>query len=99
MIRLPDPIAFEWDEGNRDKNREKHSVSVSEVEEVFFDPYKRAYPDPKHSLNEPRSIIVGKTKLGRLLFVVYTIRDKRIRVISARDLNKKREVDLYEETP
>ena len=99
MIRLPDPIAFEWDEGNRDKNRAKHNVSVSEVEEVFFDSNKRAYPDPKHSLNEPRSIIVGKTKLGRLLFVVYTIRDNRIRVVSARDLNKKREVDLYEKSP
>ena len=99
MLRLPDPIAFEWDEGNRDKNREKHGVSASEVEEVFFDANKRAYPDPVHSLTEPRSIIVGKTKQGRLLFVVYTIRDRKIRVISARDLNKKREVDLYEKAP
>ena len=99
MIRLPDPIAFEWDEGNSDKNREKHGVSVSEIEEVFFDSNKRAYPDPRHSLTEPRSIIVGETRLGRLLFVVYTIRDKKIRVISARDLNKKREVDLYEKAP
>ncbi len=98
MLRLPDPIAFEWDEGNRDKNREKHSVSVTEVEEVFFDVDKRAYPDPTHSLNESRSIIVGKTRQGRLLFIIYTIRDKRIRVISARDLNKKREADLYEKT-
>ena len=99
MIRLPDPIAFEWDEGNRDKNREKHNVSVTEVEEVFFDANKRAYPDPKHSLTEPRSILVGKTKHGRLLFVVYTIRNNRIRVISARGLSKKREVDLYEKAP
>ena len=99
MFRLPDPIAFEWDEGNRDKNREKHGVSANEMEEVFFDADKRAYPDPKHSSTEARSIIVGKTKKGRLLFVVYTIRDKKIRVISARDLNKKREVDLYEKAP
>ena len=99
MIRLPDPIAFEWDEGNRDKNREKHNVSVTEVEEVFFDANKRAYPIPKHSLTEPRSILVGKTKQGRLLFVVYTIRNNRIRVISAQDLSKKREVDLYEKAP
>ncbi len=42
---------------------------------------------------------MGKTKQGRLLFVVYTIRNKKIRVISARDLNKKREIDLYEKAP
>ena len=99
MIRLPDTIAFEWDEENRDKNRERHCVSVGAVEEVFFDSNKRAYPDPKHSLTEPRSIIVGRTKQGRLLFVVYTTRQNKIRVISARDLNKKREVDLYEKAP
>jgi uncharacterized DUF497 family protein len=99
MNRLPDPITFEWDEGNRDKNFIKHGVTTSEAEEVFFDPGKRAYPDPKHSLNEPRSILVGKTKGGRLLFIVYTIRNDRIRVISARDLNKDREVDLYEKAP
>ena len=99
MIRLPDPVMFEWDEGNRDKNDIKHGVTASEAEEVFFDPHKRAYPDPKHSLTEPRHILVGKTKAGRLLFIVYTIRNDRIRVISARDLNKYREVHLYEKAP
>ena len=39
---------------------------------------------------------VGKTKTGRLLFVVFTIRENRVRIISARDVNKK-EVHLYEE--
>ena len=97
MIRLPDPIMFEWDEGNRDKNYIKHGVTTSEAEEVFFDPYKRAYP--KHSLTEPGHILVGKTKAGRRLFIVYTIRNDRIRVISARDLNKNREVYLYEKAP
>ncbi|MCO6452032.1 MAG: BrnT family toxin [Caldilineales bacterium] len=99
MIRLPEPIAFEWDDGNRDKSWDKHGVSSSEAEEVFFDPHKRQFPDPKHSQGERRGILVGKTRQGRLLFVVYTIRSKRIRIISARDLNKSREVDLYEKAP
>lgn len=90
---------FEWDEGKWDKNYIKHGVTNTEAEEVFFDPHKRAYPDPKHSLSEPGSILVGKTKRGRLLFIAYTIRNDRIRVISARDLNKNREVDLYEKAP
>jgi len=90
---------FEWDEGNRDKNFIKHGVTTTEAEEIFFDPRKRAYPHPRHSLTESRKILVGKTKGERLLFIVYTIRNDKIRVISARDLNKDREVDLYEKAP
>jgi len=99
MIRLPEPLTFAWDDGNQGKNALKHQVSNAEAEEAFFDPDKRSYPDPGHSHSEIRRILVGKTGRGRILLIVYTIRQDRIRVISARDLNKKREVDLYEEAP
>lgn len=99
MIRLPDPVAFEWDEGNRRKNWDRHGVSITEAEQVFFDPNKRLLPDPRHSRGEPRGILIGKTHQGRLLFIVYTIRNRRVRIISARDLNKRRETDLYEKAP
>lgn len=89
--------AFEWDRGNREKNWFKHRVKISEAEEVFFDSQAKSYPDPVHSTKEARKIIVGKTSKGRVLFVVYTIRDKRVRVISARDINKQKEAKLYEE--
>ncbi len=99
MIRLPEPIAFAWDEGNRSKNWDKHGVSNSEAEEAFFDPNKRLLPDPQHSQGEPRGILIGKTREGRLLFIVYTLRNRHVRIISARDLNKRREADLYEKAP
>lgn len=86
---------FEWDKGNTDKNFLKHNVSNEECEEVFFDNQKRLYRDALHSDKESRSIIFGKTKRGRLLFIVFTVRNEKIRVISARDANKK-ERNLYE---
>ncbi|PIY80613.1 MAG: hypothetical protein COY80_02060 [Candidatus Pacebacteria bacterium CG_4_10_14_0_8_um_filter_42_14] len=97
MISLKKPVEFEWDEGNLDKNSEKHKVNNLEAEEVFFDNDKQEYPDPNHSKTEARKIIVGRTKNGRHLFIVYTKRKNKIRVISARDLNKRKERSLYEE--
>ena len=96
MIRLPDPLRFEWDDGNKDKNWLLHRVSTTEAEEVFFDANKKLARDIIHSTDhEKRFILLGKTRLGRLLIVVFTIRDENIRVISARDLNRK-ERPLYE---
>ena len=96
MIALPEPATFFWDQGNERKNLEKHGVTAQEVEEVFFDPQKRLLEDKFHSGREDRYILVGQTKRQRLLFVVFTIRNRQIRAISARDLNQK-ERPLYEE--
>lgn len=89
-------IVFEWDGGNRDKNFIKHCVTHEECEEVFFDPHKRLFKKVLYAGTEERHLLIGCTKDQRLLFVVFTLRGKRIRVISARDLNRK-ERKLYEE--
>jgi uncharacterized protein len=89
MISLKKPIAFEWDEANQNKIWEKHKVSTSEVEEVFFYQKKKIATDFFHSKTEDRYILVGKTKRERAIFIVFTQRKNMIRVISARDLNKK----------
>ncbi len=88
-------MEFEWDKGNIGKN-EKHQVSDEEAEEIFSDLDKAKYPDPKHSSVEPRYILTGETQKKRQLLIIYTIRNTRIRIISARDLNKKKERHLYE---
>ena len=91
---------FDWDEGNRNKNSLKHNVSTKEAEEVFTN-NPLLSEDIKHSDKEKRFRALGKTITGRLLFVVFTIRtsnqELKIRIISARDTNKKEEVD-YEKT-
>lgn len=89
-------IEFDWDKGNIDKNK-KHKVEDKESEEVFFDEDKIIYKDIFHSKSEERFIIIGKTEKKRLLYVVFTKRRKKIRIISARDTDKK-EAKLYEKT-
>lgn len=96
MVVFEEPVEFVWDLGNRDKNWLKHQVSNQESEEVFEDQNKKIYKDPVHSDTEKRHVLVGKTKVDRLLFIVFTMRGKKVRIISARVLNKK-ERGLYEE--
>ena len=93
---VKEPVEFIWDKGNIDKNWKKHRVSNKECEEVFFDRNKKTFKDKLHSGKEERFRIIGKTKKKRLLFIAFTIRSYKVRVISARDINKK-EVYLYEE--
>ena len=95
MKTLMEPKQFLWDRGNSGKNLQKHGVSDQEAEELFFDKNKRIYRDTLHSINEKRYILLGKTKKKKLLYGVFTQRSKKIRIISARKINKK-EVHLYE---
>ncbi len=87
---------FDWDDGNADKNWLRHQVSQHESEQVFFNEPLIVGHDEKHSHLEKRWYVLGKTDVGRLLFIVFTIRENRIRVISARDMSKKERV-IYNE--
>ena len=95
MIIVPQPLVFEWDDANRIKNVKKHNATNEECEEIFFDPRKKIAKDILHSRYEDRYILIGETKKGRILFIVFTIRKTNVRVISARDLNRKERI-LYE---
>lgn len=86
---------FEWDEGNLLKNWERHEVTASECEQLFFNKPLVVAEDGKHSAKEARFYALGQTDLGRLMFIVFTVREKLIRVISARDMNR-RERKAYE---
>ena len=87
---------FDWDDNNREKNWEKHGVLASECEEVFFNLPLLLQSDPTHSQKEPRDYVLGHTIAGRRLFIAFTIRGDKIRVISARDMSKK-ERSIYEQ--
>jgi hypothetical protein len=87
---------FEWDKGNSLKNWERHQVKQSECEQVFFNEPHIISDDVKHSQKEQRWFLLGKTDSGKLLFMVFTVRKNLIRVISARDMNKK-EREIYNE--
>lgn len=87
MIILKEPLEFEWDKNNQDKNYNKHKVRTTEAEEVFFDRNRKLAKDFLHSQNEARYLVIGKTKQHRKLYIVFTIRKNKLRIISARDLN------------
>lgn len=95
MKRSAKITEFDWDRGNTNKNWKKHQVKDQECEEVFFDSKKKLLNDIIHSIKEKRYILLGQTKLKRLLFIVFIVRKNKIRIISARDINKK-EKYLYE---
>ena len=95
MKIIPEPIEFEWDDGNADKNRVKHGISTKESEEPFFDQYRKLWKDIPHSGKEWRYILLGATKSVKILFISFTIRSKRVRVISARPAHKKERI-MYE---
>lgn len=80
---------FEWDEGNSEKNWIRHRISKNECEEVFFNRPIFTTEDTKHSENERRFYVLGQTDAKQRLFISFTIRKNKIRVISARDMSKK----------
>ncbi len=86
---------FEWDEGNILKSWERHKVTASECEQIFFNKPLIAAQDIEHSQKELLYFALGHTDAGRHLFIVFTLRKNLIRVISARDMNRK-ERRLYE---
>jgi uncharacterized DUF497 family protein len=87
---------FQWDQGNSNKNLLKHHVEDWECEQVFFNEPLLILDDPKNSLFEKRWAAFGRTDGGRLLVVIFTIRDKLLRIISPREMNRK-EILFYEE--
>lgn len=91
---LQECTGFQWDDGNKDKNWLKHKVKNYECEQIFFNQPIIVTYDIKHSNTEQRFYALGQTDLGRKLFVVFTIRNKKIRIISARDMSKK-EREIY----
>lgn len=90
MINLSKIVGFDWDDGNSRKN-DKHNVSQSEAEQVFFNEPLLIVSDVKHSNEELRLHALGKTDAERLLHLTFTLRfdGSKIRVISARDMHKK----------
>ena len=80
---------FDWDDGNSDKNWLLHEVTDGECEEVLFNVPLLVLPDAKHSQREARYFVLGRTNADRWLYIAFTVRKKRIRVISARDMNQR----------
>jgi uncharacterized DUF497 family protein len=87
-LELPEPIIFEWDQHNQTKIRLKHDIKPEEAEQATLT-HRLILFDRSHSAKEKRYQLLGTDSSGRVLFVVFTIRNSKIRIISARSANKK----------
>jgi uncharacterized DUF497 family protein len=81
---------FDWDSGNNLKSVDKHNIAPEESEEVFYDEYLFPVGIQKQPItNEMRLAIIGSTSSNKILFVSFTLRESKIRIISARPASKK----------
>lgn len=88
LINLARVSGFDWDKANL-LHIGKHKVTETECEEAFFNKPLLVNDDTTHSQDEQRFHALGKSNTGRCLFVAFTLRKNRIRVISSRDQSRK----------
>jgi len=89
-------LLFEWDLNKAKKNIKIHGVSFDEASTAFRDTLSLTIYDPLHSDEEDRLILIGNSCKNRLLVIVHTEREDKIRIISARKAARK-ERKQYEE--
>jgi len=88
-------LAFEWDDGKNTLNKRKHRISFEEALTVFADDHALLLPDPDHSTEEDRFILMGFSASFRMLVVCHCYRRSEdvIRIISARKATKLERAD------
>lgn len=88
---------FEWDPAKAKTNKAKHGVDFELAKDVFRDPARLSRLDDSSEAEERwRSIGLAG---GKVLLVVFTERDDDvIRIISAREANKREERDYFGQT-
>jgi uncharacterized DUF497 family protein len=89
-------LTFEWDEVKARENVRKHKVAFDEGKTIFNDPFLLTFPDVDSSETEERYVNIGLSVRDRVLVLIHTERQGRIRIISCRKA-KARERRYYEE--
>lgn len=74
---------FEWDDDKADANYKKHGVSFEEAYTAIIDDFAITHEDDRMEYGEKRLFSIGMSEQGRILNVVWTQRNNKIRLISA----------------
>lgn len=82
-------INFEWNADKAASNESKHGVTFVEAATAFRDPLSLTIFDPDHSKTEDRFLLLGRSTFGNLIVVSHTDRSGTIRIISARNANRR----------
>jgi uncharacterized protein len=90
-------VKFEWHNAKAEANINAHGVSFELAKSVFKDPFAIERLDDREDYGEERFIIVGMAEEKVLLFVAYTERKERIRIISARRATQYEQDDYFKQ--
>jgi uncharacterized DUF497 family protein len=88
-------LEFEWHEAKAEANWQSHGVSFELAKTVFKDPFAIERLDDREDYGEERFVIVGMAEGHVLVFVAYTEREDRIRIISARRVTQHEQDDYF----
>ena len=81
-------MEIEFDPDKAAANALRHEgVTFEEAKAVLLDPYALTREDPD-ATDEPRFVTLGMGAKARILIVVWTLRDDRVRLISAWKANQ-----------
>ena len=90
-------LKFEWDRAKAEANLFAHGVSFDLAKTVFDDPFAIERLDDREDYGEERFVMIGMTAGNILLFVAYTEREERIRIISARRATQYEQDDYFQQ--
>ena len=87
---------FEWDDGKAAQNLADHGVTFETAMRAFDDAFAVEWPDESERYDEDRFIRLGMVD-ERILFVVFSVRNDRTRIISARGAEPRERRKYYAE--
>ena len=90
-------LKFEWHDAKAQANWRAHGVSFDLAKTVFNDPFAIDRFDDRKDYGEERFVMIGMAEGNILLFVAYTERDDRIRIISARRATQYEQDDYFQQ--
>jgi uncharacterized DUF497 family protein len=90
-------LEFEWHKAKAEANVRRHGVSFDLAKSVFKDPFAIEFLDGREEHREERFVILCMSEAKALLFVAYTEREERIRIISARRATQYEQDDYFQQ--
>jgi uncharacterized DUF497 family protein len=88
-------VEFEWHDAKAEANMQAHGVSFDLAKTVFKDPLAVERLDDREDYGEERFVIIGMAEGRVVVFVAYTEREERIRIISARRATQNEQDDYF----
>ena len=91
-------MEFEWHDAKAEANLQAHGVSFDLAKTVFKDPFAVERLDDREDYGEERFVLIGSAEGNVVLFVAYTEREGRIRIISARRATQNEQDDYFRQS-